>query len=285
MDRAKRPGLRGIDLAAQMWDCIVLGCAGYRLFTYAGTSSAFNDYPASSQNTYTAFNVPPNAPNNENNDTGMNLNLNDHPSSPEHWNSLTITQRLIGGLQPEIIQPMCNAPDLGPRIHVGAKCGPAGKLVIAISDFEVPTTINFPASLWSLYNTGAGPVSRYQEIKAAYVNVTNLAAGTTSDSHTIDGGEIDIWFFPSGSTPSAQTAVIGFNPASVGATQTAFRYSYICNPTTFVSNLDTEATRTIFTTATSITLDKGVGPICYDYLYMDNSNVPVGARSNVQVLQ
>jgi hypothetical protein len=175
---------------------------------------------------------------------------------------------------------------LGQRIHTGAKCGANGKLVIAISDFEVPTTINFPASLWSLYNVGNAPVTRFQEIKGAYVNVTNLAANSTSDTFTAEGGEIDIWWFPSGSTPLAQAATIGFNPASVGATQTALRYSYLCNPATFVSNLDQRPTRTVFTSATSISLFKVPGiPLCYDYQYLDASNNPVGVSSNVQALQ
>jgi hypothetical protein len=195
MDRAKRPGLRGIDLSAQVWDCLAIGCAGYRLFTFNGpfATSNFNDYPANTaQDAYVANNVPPNAPNNESNDTGINLSLADHPSSPEHWNTLTLTQRLIAGLEPEIICPMGNAPDFGPRVHTGAKVCPTGTLVFAISDSEMPSTLNFPASLWSLYNNGTAPITRLQQIKAAYVNVNNLASNTTADSHTVDGGEVDL---------------------------------------------------------------------------------------------
>jgi hypothetical protein len=71
----------------------------------------------------------------------------------------------------------------------------------------------------------------------------------------------------------------------VGATQTAVRYSYVCNAVTFASNLDQQAPHAIFTNATSLPLFKLPGlPLCYDYLYMDNSNNPIGARSNVQVL-
>ena len=190
-----------------------------------------------------------------------------------------------GGLEPEIIQPMFNAPDLGPRVHTGAKCSAAGTLVFAIYDSEVPGTLNFPASLWSTSNNGTAPIARIQQIKAAYAATANLAAATTSDSHTVDAAEVDLWWFPTGTTPLAPPVSIGFNPASVGATQTAVRYSHVCNASTFATNLDQQAARTVFTTAASVPLLKLPGlPLCYDYLYLDNSNNPVGARSNVQVL-
>jgi len=286
-DKLKKAGARGIEIPPIMWDCIILGCAGFRTYNY-GTSGGFFDYPAASlSQAYLAVfgTVPPNSPNNENNNTGSTYIVSDNPSADERWKAMGVTHALIKGLEPQIIQPLCSAPDFGPRFHTGAKCGTAGKLVIAINDSEVPMTVNFPASLWSLYNNGTAAITRYQEIKAAYVNVTNLAAGTTSDTFTADGGEIDIWWFPAGSTPLAQPATIGFNPASVGATKTALRYSYLCNPATFASNLDQQATRTVFTSATSVSLFKAPGPICYDYLYLDNANNPIGARSNVQVLQ
>jgi hypothetical protein len=289
MDRYKQPPIRGVENAAQLWDAYALGAAGNRTFQFAIASGAVSsDYPcdASSAYVFGPTGCPPNSPQLEACNTGNTYVFTDNPGAQGRWQSNALTQNLIGALEPQIIQPLCNAPDLGQRIHTGAKCGANGKLVIAISDFEVPTTINFPASLWSLYNVGNAPVTRFQEIKGAYVNVTNLAANSTSDTFTAEGGEIDIWWFPSGSTPLAQAATIGFNPASVGATQTALRYSYLCNPATFVSNLDQRPTRTVFTSATSISLFKVPGiPLCYDYQYLDASNNPVGVSSNVQALQ
>jgi hypothetical protein len=286
MDRLKFPGLRGVEIAAQQWDALALGAMGERLFNYYPTSATqFNDYPNNATAVYTGVGNPPNSPNFENNNVSLIEDFSKNPSAQERWNAAGVTQQLIAALEPELIQPMCNAPDFGPHFHTGAKCGSAGTLIIAINDTEVPGSLNFPSSLWSLYNVGSAPVTRFQEIKAAYVRVTNLAAGTTSDSHTVDGGEIDVWWFPSGSTPLAQPITVGFNPASVGASKTAFRYSYLCDPKNFISNLDQQAAESIFTSATSFSLFNASGPLCYDYQYLDNSNVPVGARSSVQVLR
>jgi hypothetical protein len=283
-DRYNQPPFRGIEVAAQLWDAVALGAAGNRTFNYEFKSSGCNVYPANATDTYNRHNTPPDNPNGEVCNTGLTYNFRDNPSAMERWNANSLTQKLMTRLEPQIIQPLCNAPDLGPRIHTGAKCGPNGKLVIAISDFEVPTTINFPPSLWSLYNTGSGPIARYQEIKAAYTNISNLSATTTSDTFTADGGEVDIWFFPTGSQPLVQSVTLPFSPASVGATQTAFRYSYLCNPQTLASNLDQQPRRIIGSSSVSVTLDFSVGPICYDFQYLDSSNVPVGSPGNVQVL-
>jgi hypothetical protein len=283
MDRLKFPGFRGKEIVAQHWAMIEMGGAGTREFNYQQVGSS-NDYPTTAPLNLYIGNGPPDNPNGENDNVGLTVNFADNPSAQERWQAIGLTNKLQQALEPEIIQPVCTAPDLGLHIHTGARCGSLGTLIIAINDFEGPATIKFPSSLWSVYNVGLAPVTRLQEVNAAYVTVSNLAANSTSDSVVATGGEVVLWWFPAGATPLAQPASIGFNPASVGATQTAVRYSYLCNPATFASNLDQQATRQIFTAATSISLFKAPGPICYDYVYLDNSNVPVGMKSNVQVL-
>ena len=293
LDRWKQAAMRNVEIAAETWDAFILGAAGTRIYTYSPTNGCgpgTNNYPATAADAYTDNNVPYNNPNGENCNTGLTENFTDNPSAGPRWRAVGVTQQLIGILEPQIIAPVCNAPDFGPRFHTGAKCGSLGTLVIAINDSESPATLNFPASLWSAYNSGAGTITRYEEIKAAYVKTTNLSAGTSTDSLSVDGGEIAIWWFPaSAANQTAKTVSMSFNLAEVGgsATQAAVRWSYLCDASTNppASNLDQQAPHIVSGSPVSLTLHKPPsGPICFDYQYLDNSNNPVGKRSSVQVL-
>jgi hypothetical protein len=284
MDRIKFPGLRGVEIAAQQWEALSLGAMGERLFNYfPSLPNQFNDYPASAHQTYVGIGV--NGQSFENNNTALNEDFTKDPSAQERWYASGVTQRLIAGLEPQLIQPSCNAPDFGPRVHTGAKCGALGTLVILINDNETPLTLYFPSSLWGLYNSGGAAITLFQEIKAAYVNTTNFVAASTSGSWVMDGGEVDLLWFPSGLVPLTQNTTLTFNPGGGGGTQTALRLSPLCNPETHVSNLDQQPSRIVFGSSITLALDPAIGPICYDYLYLDGSNVPVAPVSAVQVLR
>jgi hypothetical protein len=283
MDRLKFPELRGVDIAAQQWDAIALGAFAQRLFNYFPSSpTQFNNYPASAIQAYTGASV--NGQSFEDNNTALIEDFSKNPSAQERWYAAGISQIIMRGLEPQLIQPSCNAPGLGSRFHTGAKCGAGGKLVISINDSNTPGTLSFPTSLWSTYTSGAGPITRLRFILAAYTDTINLVSSSTSDSFVAQPGEVDIWWFPTTSASLVQPVTIITNPSSVGASQTALRYSYLCDPIALTSNLEQQPSRIIFGSAIILLIDTTIGPVCYDTLYLNGANVPVGATSGVQVL-
>jgi hypothetical protein len=279
VDVPKLAGMNGVQQTAIDWFIAGLpSVAAERIFAYDQTPQVRINYPSPRDQTmWKGGNCADGC------QTGMNYNGNT-PGADDRWNGMRNAYLTMKALEPQLLQPVCNAPDLGSPFHPAAKCAAAGTLVWVVSDHDGPSTVNFPSSLWSVYNSGLAAITRYQIVNGAFVVITNLAAGSTSDTFVAGNSEVDLWYFPKTSTPLINTATIGFNPASVGATKTAVRYSYVCDATTFVSNLDQQGAMTVFTSAASIAIDKRIGPLCYDYQYLDASNVPVGARSSVHVL-
>jgi peptidoglycan hydrolase-like protein with peptidoglycan-binding domain/chitodextrinase len=222
---------RGIDIAAQLWDSIAMGAGGVRDYQYYYGPQT-TEYPDPPLNLY--FQSNPNVKNddqypalqNTQDGQGGVSDVDDNPAEPEKWNALTLNDNLINSLSPWVLQPSADAPDLGSRVHTGAKCGSMGCLVIAISDSEMSSTINFSAPVFSQYNTGAGPITRTRIINGITSVATTLPANTVSDSIDATPGETVLWQFPAAAgtqtaPPSVPTGLI-----STGSTTSTISLSW-----------------------------------------------------------
>jgi hypothetical protein len=81
-----------------------------------------------------------------------------------------------------------------------------------------------------------------------------------------------------------RTMTLPFDPASVGATKTAFRWSILCDFKTRTSNLDQQPSWMISGSTVTVTFVAGT-LVCYQYWYMTDDLIPVGQPSPIQVLR
>jgi hypothetical protein len=80
------------------------------------------------------------------------------------------------------------------------------------------------------------------------------------------------------------TITLPFDPASVGATKTAFRWSILCDAKTRTSNLDQQPSWMISGSTVTVTLIAGT-LVCYQFWYMTDALVPVGQPSAILLLR
>jgi len=81
-----------------------------------------------------------------------------------------------------------------------------------------------------------------------------------------------------------KTMTLPFDPASVGATKTAFRWSIVCDAKTRTSNLDQQPSWIISGSTVTVTLIAGA-LVCYQFWYMTDTLIPVGQPSAIQLVR
>lgn len=199
-----------------------------------------------------------------------------NPSQAERWNASTLGFKSIGRLEPYLLQPLCNAPGLGSRVHTGARCGSNGTLVIAISDSESPNTVSFA---FGSYNNGSAPIMRYRFINGAFLEADALAANATNDIFAAGPGDTDLWVFAAANAASGQPVLSARLAHIPNATKISIRYNYV------QGNLDLPSSTVVSCGVTPcvVPTDPAIGKVYYRIQYL-NSNNAVLATSDVQTM-
>jgi hypothetical protein len=118
------------------------------------------------------------------------------------WEAMSAALNLIKTLEPYLMQPQANAPDLGPTVYTGAKDGPNGRLIIAINSLETNQTINVNLSPYLYPNTSS--VERHRLHAATQMSETLSAK--TGDVLTVAPGEVTVWLIRSPKQQDARAA-------------------------------------------------------------------------------
>lgn len=105
------------------------------------------------------------------------------------WNSMAAAFRLLGTLEPFVLQSPTNAEDLGPTVYTGAKSGPTGNLLIAINSLESPQTVHVDLTPY-LFPNNCSLIQRYRLASGV---VSNGPITGTSDAPLFAPGESIAW--------------------------------------------------------------------------------------------
>jgi hypothetical protein len=168
-DKLLQPGMMPESVAAQIMYAAAKGFAGVRAYGFDSSSTKYAR---------------------ENNPAGSDEQTMTDPSTvgPARWKAMSGAFNLIQTLQPYLLQPQANAPDLGNTIYTGAKDGPNGHLVMAINSLDMPQPIFIDLSPY-LY-AGTSSIQRYRLQGAS---PTTIPTSQTTDSLTIGPGEGVAW--------------------------------------------------------------------------------------------
>ena len=185
---------------------------------------------------------------------------------------MSLSFNLAKRVEEYLVAPIMHAPDLGSSIFTGARSGPAGKLVIAVNWTEVPQTAVLD---YTPYQTGSNRTSRYRLAYNALIPAT-IPGATTAETVVVQPGEVIVWVFPATDSPLAGTTVLAFNPTSVAnGARVVVRYSYV-SP----ALLPEQSGTITCTSPCSVTLDRSLGAVYYDYKYLSATDA-VLVESNV----
>jgi hypothetical protein len=110
----------------------------------------------------------------------------------ERWQAMAAAFGLVERLEPYVLQPQADALHLGPAIVTGARSGPAGRLLVAVSFAATDATVSVDLGP---YRTDAGWMVRHR-LRGASVSVDTLTAAA-EDTLTVRPGEAVCWVFPS----------------------------------------------------------------------------------------
>lgn len=105
------------------------------------------------------------------------------------WNSMAGAFRLVGTLEPFLLQPPTNAEDLGTTIYTGARSGANGNLLIALNSLENPQTVHVDLSPY-LFPNNCSLIQRYRLASGV---VSNGPFTGTSDAPVFGPGESIAW--------------------------------------------------------------------------------------------
>jgi len=170
VDTLLHPAWTPTQVSDQIFLDIAKGAAGVRLYQLEHWADAAIVWPAGTQ--------------------FVQVGTSPHLGIPR-WAAMSAAFNLVKSLEPYVLSPMTNAPDLGPFVETGAHSGAAGNLLIAINTLDNPQTI---AADLTPYVTGFA-VTRYRLV-ASSLATQNLGF-VTSDQVTLNPGEVALYVFPS----------------------------------------------------------------------------------------
>ncbi len=266
-------------------EAAILRAAGQRLYKFADTVQGYYDHTVTlsngmlikagwtglfSQGNVTVFQ--------DNSHAGQ---LFAHP----HWengfsvpmfHAVNLATLLINVNQKYILQPALNSPDYGPVLDCGARAGSYGDILMCVNGTEGPQTRTLSLSP---YLQSGQQIVRYMSDPQG-ITMTILAAGTASDTVTLNPEAAVFYVFPVQFSAELEQPAICVNLADVpNAAAVVVRYHYD------LYLLDKPATNAFNCSTGSCTLpvNRNIGPVYYRLIYLDAGS-KVLATSDVQTL-
>jgi hypothetical protein len=176
-----------------------------------------------------------------------------------------------------LLQPFCvGAPDLGLEFEETLRCGSSGNLLIALNMTDYPQTRT--ADLTACVVNGQ-PTLRYMADWRG-IDITVIAAGTTSDTATFKEGGAAYYVCSKNAAAEYSPPLIGAKLADVpNAAKILIRYAYqsYLLPTRVDNAVDCG------TGTCTIPVDRQLGPITYVIVYLNSSGATL-ATSDAQIL-
>jgi len=272
----------GVPLSApfsQIMTIAALGGAGSRNYLFENSTTVANKYTA---------------PNGSGMQTGGSPYTAD-PQSTYAWHQVGYASNLLfHALQPYIINTPLPSPYFGPILldgptnspplndvgnswsTVAARQGFDADLLLIVNGTDAPQT--YTANLASYLVGGTPQTARYLAT-ADYIRTDLLISGTTSDIVTVPEGGALAYLVPRNAAwTNTPTQAVSLLPPNVGQSQTSVVYSY-----TYSGDLTKQTQATNCTAGCTLHLDRRLGDVFYQYIYMGATGI-VSGRSAVTTL-
>jgi hypothetical protein len=181
---------------------------------------------------------------------------------------------LIAANQKYILQPSMSAPDYGDKIDCGARSGANGAILMCVNGTAGPQTRTF--NLSPFLQSGQ-QIARYS-VGPRHLRMTVIAAGTTSDTFTLNPDDDVFYAFPASFTTDVTLPIIHMRLSDVtNATQFVIRYGY----DRYTLDQPTASVQLCSASPCQLQQNSNVGTIYYRIIYLDSEN-KVLATSDVQ---
>jgi hypothetical protein len=171
-DTLQAPGVPAVACAAEIMYAVAAGMCGVRAYQFDATRLAREraDAPVGR--------------------TDLQTGAGPVATGTDRWQAMAAAFALIGRLEPWILQRQVHAPYLGPEVVTGAREGPAGRLLVAVSFAaeDVRATVDLTP-----YRTPRGRVVRHR-LRGAGLSVQSGPA-SPRDTLVIRPGEAVCWVF------------------------------------------------------------------------------------------
>lgn len=180
-DTIEVDGPTPLSVSAQIMYAVARGMAGVRVYGYDGPAWKAQRASAAAG-------------------TGsLQIGTDPFGEGKNRWSAMSAAFNLIKRLEPDLLQPQANSPDLGPGFVTGAKQGAGSRVLIAVNMTESPRTetVNFQNFLYQ----GETSAERYQLVESDMI--ADSVTATASAQQTFEPGQAVVWVFrPSTATPS-----------------------------------------------------------------------------------
>jgi len=271
---------------ASIIEAAILRAAGHRFYQFAATTQGYVDHVVGSPSSYPWIKAGFTGQ-----DAGSNINVFgetyvqrqlfsssyfENSYSVPMWHAASIASMMLTRVQKYLLQPALNSPDYGSLIDCGARAGSYGNLLMCLNASEGVQTRTFNLSP---YLQSGQQIIRYT-VTSQGISLATLAAGTTSDTVSMQPEDALFYVFAAAFTPELQQPTIAAQLSDVpNAAQIVVRYNYD------KYFLDSPVSNAFNCGAGSCILpvDRNIGAVYYRLIYLD-SNSKVLAVSDVNTL-
>jgi hypothetical protein len=182
---------------------------------------------------------------------------------------------LVSANQKYILQPAMSSPDYGLSIDCGARSGANGAILMCLNATDSPETRTFDLSP---YLQSGQQIARYSA-GPLHIRMTVLAAGTRSDTFTLNANETVFYVFPASFAGDITMPTLAPKVSDVtNATQFGIRFGY----DRYTLDLSTSNVQLCSASPCQL-LQNRFGPIYYRIIYLDSTGKTL-ATTEVQTI-
>ncbi len=178
------------NTTAQILYAAAMGFAGVRIYGYDGADPASNDGLIDGLWAFRRGHDPYDDTNRAEQQNGASPYGN-LPEAADRWTAVSNALNLIQNLEPYMVSPQMNAPDLGACIVTGARQALAGRMLIAVNMCDVAA--NLKADVNPYRYPGASTVVQFRV--SGMVSSSSTVENTSTMSPTLAPGETVVYTF------------------------------------------------------------------------------------------
>jgi hypothetical protein len=193
-DTLQAPGVPAVACAAEIMYAVATGMAGVRAYQFDATRTRQERAAAALGR------------------RDLQTGAEPFDVGTDRWQAMAAAFGLVERLEPYILQTQVDAPHLGAALVTGARDGPAGRLLVAVSFSAEDETVTVDLGP---YRTAGGRPTRHR-LRGATVSVESLAAAAL-DTLTFRPGEAVCWVFPSARAGAPAAPSVRFEAPVAGA--------------------------------------------------------------------
>jgi len=261
---------------------MILRASGTRIYAYSQSPQAWSSTTGFNGPSGTLGPVKFGDTSNQTFQSGVNLHYENDLAVPT-FHAQSLGALLWSRLAKYVLQPNNASPDFGWQFETASHSGSYGNILIVLNATDSPQSQTF--TLTPYLESGQQIVKLYATYRT--ITVTTLAAGTSTDTPTLDPEGVVVYLFPVNYAVELEQPIVSVRLADItNAAQVVVQYNY--DPYWLNSNGNTNFGRIPSVncgngTACTLPVDRNIGPVFYRVIYL-GSNSNVLATSDIQTL-